>query len=103
MVNTRRTVDPSGEGASSQPPPPPPLTAVEQLVHNQNEMFRLFLASQNNNAQAAAPPPQPRPTSYGDFWATQPPSFSEAKDPLEADNFLRIVESKFALLNCTEH
>jgi hypothetical protein len=31
-----------------------------------------------------------------------PLTFAEAIDPLEADNWLRIIESKFGLLYCTE-
>jgi hypothetical protein len=41
-------------------------------------------------------------TSYTDFLATQPPTFAEAIDPLEVDNRLRIIESKFGLLHYTE-
>src|ERR1041384_3556684 len=100
MVNTR-------QGSTSQSPNPPPnppsMTPLEQLIHNQNEMFRMFMTSQNRPATptSTSAPPQPRETSYADFWATHPPTFLEATDPLEADNFLRIIEAKFALLNCT--
>jgi hypothetical protein len=31
-----------------------------------------------------------------------PPTFTEAIDTLEADNLLRIIETKFGLLHCTE-
>jgi hypothetical protein len=41
-------------------------------------------------------------TSYTDFLATHPPTFAEAVDPLEADNWLHIIESKFELLHCSE-
>jgi hypothetical protein len=40
--------------------------------------------------------------SYTNFLATHPPTFDEVSDPLEADNCLRITESKFGLLYCTE-
>jgi hypothetical protein len=36
-----------------------------------------------------------------EFLATQPPTFTEASEPLEADHWLRTIESKFDLLNCT--
>jgi hypothetical protein len=36
-------------------------------------------------------------TFYIDFLATHPPMFAEATDPLEVDNWLRIIESKFGL------
>jgi hypothetical protein len=41
-------------------------------------------------------------TSYTNFLATHPPTFAEAIDPLEADNWLRIIESKFGLLHYSE-
>jgi hypothetical protein len=41
-------------------------------------------------------------SSYTDFLAMHPPTFIEAADPLEADNWLRIIDSKFGLLHCTE-
>jgi hypothetical protein len=42
-------------------------------------------------------------TSYSEFLATHPPLFSEGKDPLEADDWLRTTKSKFNLLHCTEY
>jgi hypothetical protein len=36
--------------------------------------------------------------SYQDFFSTQPPFFSKAEEPLDADAWLHIIESKFALL-----
>jgi hypothetical protein len=38
-----------------------------------------------------------------EFLATQPPTFTEASEPLEADHWLRTIESKFDLFNCTEN
>jgi hypothetical protein len=34
--------------------------------------------------------------------ATQPPLFHKADDPLEADAWIRTIEDKFSILNCTE-
>jgi hypothetical protein len=36
--------------------------------------------------------------SYQDFLSTQPPFFSKAEEPLDADAWLHTMESKFALL-----
>jgi hypothetical protein len=44
----------------------------------------------------------PAPTTYSDFVTTHPPLFTEAGEPLEADHWLRVIESKFGLLRCTE-
>jgi hypothetical protein len=45
---------------------------------------------------------QGRDSSYSDFLATHPPVFADVIDPLEADNWLRTMESKFKLLHCME-
>jgi hypothetical protein len=42
-------------------------------------------------------------TSYSEFLVTHPPLFSEGKDLLEADDWLRTTKSKFSLLHCTEY
>jgi hypothetical protein len=44
----------------------------------------------------------PRETSYLDFSETRPPLFVKAEDPLEADEWLRMIEQKFELLRCSE-
>jgi hypothetical protein len=41
-------------------------------------------------------------TSYTNFLVTHPLMFAEATNPLEVDNWLRIIESKFGLLHYTE-
>jgi hypothetical protein len=40
---------------------------------------------------------------YSDFLATHQPIFDDATDPLEADSWLRTIESKIRLLHCTEY
>jgi hypothetical protein len=42
-------------------------------------------------------------TSYSYFLATHPLVFVGAKDPLDADDWLRTTESKFGLLHCTKY
>jgi lipase chaperone LimK len=37
--------------------------------------------------------------NYQDFLNTQPPLFQKADEPLDADAWLRTIESKFALLS----
>jgi hypothetical protein len=41
--------------------------------------------------------------SYLEFLATHPPLFSGGKDPLEAEDWLHTIESKFSLLYYTEY
>jgi hypothetical protein len=38
-----------------------------------------------------------------EFLTTQPPTFAEAREALKADHWLRTIESKFELLNCTKN
>jgi hypothetical protein len=44
----------------------------------------------------------PAPTTYSDFAATQSLLFTETGESLEADHWLRVMESKFGFLCCTE-
>jgi hypothetical protein len=37
-----------------------------------------------------------------DFSETRPPLFVKAEDPLEADEWIRIIEQKFGLLRSSE-
>ena len=39
---------------------------------------------------------------YLDFSETCPPLFVKVEDPLEADEWVRIIEQKFGLIRCTE-
>ncbi|PUZ51051.1 hypothetical protein GQ55_6G139400 [Panicum hallii var. hallii] len=101
MVNTRRT----GSGSDQQEqnnqsigqplPMPPPLTP-EQFFQLQMQM----MATLNNTVQAlqqihAQPPPPPPPQPRdrrADFLRGHPLTFSHATDPLQADDWLRLVE-----------
>jgi hypothetical protein len=50
--------------------------------------------------------PTPSPVRGGDFYTDflvmHPPMFTKATDPLEVDNWLRIIEFKFELLHCSK-
>jgi hypothetical protein len=88
------------------PPPPPPPPTLQELMAQQNEILRQLAQRQ--------PPPQhygggdhqrhPAVATYQEFLSTQPPLFTRAQDPLDADVWLRVVESKFPLLHgvCSE-
>jgi hypothetical protein len=87
--------------ARGTPPPPPPVS-LEQLLATQNELMRVLT---ENLVQREVHSPHRQPeveTSYTDFLATHPLTFVEAVDLLEADNWLRIIESKSGLLHCSE-
>jgi hypothetical protein len=76
--------------------------SLEQLLATQNELMRVLM---ENLVQCEARPPHRQPgveTSYTDFLATHPLMFVEATDPLEEDNWLCIIKSKYGLLHYTE-
>jgi hypothetical protein len=92
----------AAHGTPPPPPPPPPPVSLEQLLATQNELIRVLT---KNLVQREPCPPHCQPgvkTSYTNILVTHPPMFAKATNPLEADNWLRIIESKFGLLHCTE-
>jgi hypothetical protein len=60
---------------------------VQAQLNQQHQQFRGGRDDRNSSV-----------ASYQDFISTQPPFFSKAEEPLDADAWLHIIESKFALL-----
>jgi hypothetical protein len=84
--------------------PPPTPVSLEQLLGTQNELMRRLIENdERHGTERQQPRHQERDSSYSDFLATHPPVFVDATDPLEANSWLRITESKFELLRCTEY
>jgi hypothetical protein len=88
-------------GQNEQVPPPPPLApTVQKLMAQQNEILRQLLQRHPHPQQHGGGQPQrpPATATYQEFLSTQPPLFTKAEDQLDADVWLRVVESKFPLL-----
>jgi hypothetical protein len=60
------------------------------------------MSNSTRGGNGARNAPAPAPTTYGDFVTMHLPLFTEAGEPLEADHWLRVMESKFGLSRCTE-
>ena len=45
---------------------------------------------------------KPRDITYMEFSETRPPIFVKVKEPLEADEWIRVMEQKFGLIRCIE-
>ena len=89
-------------GQGAQPPPPPSLAqAIAALIADRNEQTELLRQLVQNNAGRGRQAP-PAETDYVGFLATQPPLFHNANDPLEADAWIRTIEDKFSILDCSE-
>ena len=83
-------------GSGSQQPPPPPSNLAE-LMAMQTELLRQLVQGQQNQPHQQHGGWDAQPTGYQEFFGTQPPLFSKADDPLDADAWLRTIDSKFAL------
>jgi hypothetical protein len=82
------------------PPPPPPAPTVQELMAQQNGILRQLLQRQTHPQQHGGGQQQ-RPlaaATYQEFLSMQPPLFTKAEDPLDADVWLHVIESKFPLL-----
>src|SRR6266540_1415289 len=73
------------------------------------QILQGLLAAVNNlqqNQQALPPPPPPPPpppqSKLRDFLSTKPPEFSQAIEPLDADDWLKVVESKLLISQCSD-
>src|SRR5438128_2693865 len=100
MVNTTRATESSQQGAENNPPLPPPTIA--EVMAQQTQLLQMLVQNQAQQQQPHGCQGQPQLASYSDFAGTHPPIFSKAEDPLEADSWLRLMESKFELLTCSE-
>jgi hypothetical protein len=67
---------------------------LDMLVQAQQQQFRPPQRGREEHPSAG----------YQDFFSTQPPLFHKTEEPLDADAWLRSIESKFALLSapCSE-
>jgi hypothetical protein len=81
------------------PPPPPNLAEV---MARQTKLLNLLVQAQQNQQRqqfrGGRDDLNPPAASYQDSLSTQPPFFSKAEEPLDADAWFHIIESKFALL-----
>jgi hypothetical protein len=105
MVNTRNVQNGADNSQGNGNPPPPPslaqaIASILESRDEQTELLRQLVANSTHGGNGARN--APAPTTYINFAATHPPLFTEAGEPLEADHWLRVMESKFGLLRFTE-
>jgi hypothetical protein len=84
------------------PSPPAPSVSLEQLLAPLNAIVQRLAAIDERQTVQSQPHEQHQESSYFDFLVTQPPEFAEMTDPLEANHWLRVTESKFGMLHCSE-
>jgi hypothetical protein len=78
---------------------------LEQLLTTQNQLMQAMLQTLNNmqpNQQQAPPPPPPHKSRLAEFVRTRPTTFSQAKDPMDTEDWLKGVEKKLVIAQCTD-
>jgi hypothetical protein len=92
-------------GGHSSPPPTlaQVIASIRESRDEQTELLRLLVTNSNWDGTMVGNARDQARSSYVEFLATQPRTFTEASEPLEANHWLRTIESKFNLLNCTEN
>jgi hypothetical protein len=95
-----------GEDTPNPPPVPPTLAeAIATLVNattDNTRFLREMAGDQFQQHGGRAPPQGPRDTTYLEFSETRPPLFVKAEEPLEADEWVQVMEQKFGLIRCTD-
>jgi hypothetical protein len=111
MPSRTRAQDGAGTSRGREATPNPPLVpptlaeAIAALVNATAENTRFLWEMENQPLQQQgrrAYPQGPCETSYLDFSEMRPSLFVKAEDPLEADEWIRVIELKFGLLRCSE-
>jgi hypothetical protein len=101
MVNTRNSQcngQPSNNNNNNN-------ANLEQLLTTQNQLMQAMLQTLNNmqpNQQQAPPPPPPHQSRLAEFLRTRPTTISQARDPMETEDWLKGVEKKLVIAQCTD-
>jgi hypothetical protein len=75
---------------------------MEELMNTQNQMMQMFMQYMQNNPPAGGPPPVHVRDKRGEFLKGYPPVFSHAADPLEVDDWVRVVEKQLNIAQCND-
>jgi hypothetical protein len=94
------------EDEEQPPPPPPPPTLAELMqtvVEGQCLLAEVMRQLVNRDARHGHQGLEPNQYSdFKDFLDTKPPLFKEAKEPLQAEEWLNTIKQKFRLLHLTD-
>jgi hypothetical protein len=86
-----------------QPPPPPP-NLVDMMAIQTQQMQRIAEAMEHrgNGGNRVAPQSEDLTRKIERFIRLKAPTFSYSNDPLEADDLLRVIETKLDLTICSD-
>src|SRR6185503_10332849 len=87
-----------GENDDAPLPPPPPFTDLAQIIHNQTLILETLANTLVNR--------QPREQTFNDkltaFLRAKPPTFAGSSNPLDADDWLRVIQRKLEPFGCQD-
>ena len=87
-----------GENREVPLPPPPPLGDLAQIIHNQTLILETLANALVNK--------QPREQTTNDkltaFLRAKPPTFAGSSNPLDADDWLRVIQRKLEPFECQD-
>jgi hypothetical protein len=82
---------------------------LEQLIATQNQLMQVVLRTlnilqpnQQAHQQQAPPPLSPHQSHLAKFLQTCPTTFSQAKDPIKAEDWFKGVDKKLVIAQCMD-
>ena len=88
-----------GENQGEVPlPPPPPLGDLAQIIHNQT----LIQKTLSNALVNKRPREQTMNDKLTAFLRTKPPTFAGSSNPLDADDWLHVIQRKLEPFECQD-
>jgi hypothetical protein len=74
-------------------------------THHQTQLMQAMLQTLNSmqpNQQQVPPPPPPHQSHLAEFLRTRPTTFSQAKEIMDAEDWLKGVKKKLMITQCTD-
>jgi hypothetical protein len=100
MANTRNCVAQENDNNANPPPPP----TLEQVLLMQTQMLQMMQQTMVNMQQAQGQQPAPQlqqRDKLGEFQWTKPLIFSHYVEPMDTDDWLKTIEKKLQVVQCT--
>jgi hypothetical protein len=101
MASTRNHVaNENNDNNNVNPPPPPTLEQVLIIQAQMRQTMQQTMANMQQAPQYQLAPQQQPCDKHGEFQWTKPPTFSHFVEPMDADDWLKIVEKKLQVVQC---
>jgi hypothetical protein len=78
------------------------IAALVNATADNTRFLREMAGNKFQQHRGRVSPQGQRDTTYLEFSETRPPLFVKAEEPLEADEWVRVMEQKFGLIRCME-